>query len=100
MADDSGEIVREAAESVAFANVKAAGIAAEAAGFYAAQGFAESLANTQATNSIRTAIVSRAADQILGSTSDAVADLAAAGMGTKALVNTPPVGTQGNPLPS
>ena len=99
MADDSGEIVREAAESVGFANVKAAGIAAEAASFYTAQAFAESLAQTQAMNQVRTASAARAVDQILGSTADQVTELAAAGMGTKALVNTPPVGTQGNPLP-
>ena len=39
MADDSGEIVREAAESAAFANVKTLG---EATAFYTAQAMASS----------------------------------------------------------
>jgi hypothetical protein len=95
MADDSGEVVREAAESVAFANVKAAGICAEAASFYAAQAFAESLANTQAFNQVRLAAASRSVDQILGTTADMATDIAGAGAAQKGLVNIPPMGSGG-----
>jgi len=99
MADDSGEVVREAAESVAFANVKAAGIAAEAASYYTAAGFAEHVANTQAINAVRLATVSRSVDSILGTTADMATELAGAGMAQHGLVNTPPIGTAPNVLP-
>ena len=91
MADDSGEIVREAAESVSFANVKAAGIAAEASSYYTAAGMAEHVANTQAMNVVRTAVVTRGTDRLIGTTADMAVDLAAAQIAGKNAGNTPPV---------
>jgi len=92
MADDTGEIGREAAESVGFANIKAAGVLAEASLFYAAQGMAESLGNTQANNSLRLAIVSRGVDNVMSTSAEEGVTPAALGqILTKAAGNTPPV---------
>ena len=94
MADDSGEIVREAAESVAFVNVKAGGMAAEAAMFYLAAGFAETNSQTQAMNQVRLATAARAADSILGTTADQATEMVGAALSGKTFVNAPPISGQ------
>ena len=62
MADDSSEIVKEAAEAVGLTNVKTVG---EAAAFYQAQTFAETHANNQAINALRIGIVAKATDAVM-----------------------------------
>jgi len=75
MADDSGEIVREAAESVAFANVKTIG---EAGSFYTGLSFGNAVANQQAQYQLGLAITSKAAEMIMAtSPSEGGADTAA-----------------------
>jgi len=92
MADDTGEIGREAAESVGFVNIKSGEVLAQAAMFYAAQGYAESLGNTQANNSLRLAIVSRGVDALMTTSPEEGVTPAALGqILTKAAGNTPPV---------
>ena len=59
---DSSEIVKEAAESVTFSNVKTVG---EAAAFYQAQTFAETHAHNQAMNALRVGIIAKATDAVL-----------------------------------
>lgn len=89
MADDSSEIVKEAAESVAFDNVKTIG---GASSFYAAQMMNETLAQTQAMNQIRLAVVSKATDSILTtSAEEGVTPTALAEILSKIGGNTPPV---------
>ena len=61
MADDSSEIVKEAAETVGFSNIKTVG---EAASFYQAQSFAETHANNQAMNQLRMSILAKATDAV------------------------------------
>ena len=96
MADDSSEIVKEGAETVAFSNVKTVG---EAAGFYMAQTFAETHANNQAVNALRLSVIAKSTDAIMnlqpdeGGTSSAIL-----GQLAKMLQMTPPptnVPTQG-----
>ena len=92
MADDTGEIGREAAEAVGFVNIKSGEVLAQAALFYAAQGMAESLGNTQANNSLRLAIVSRGVDNLMTTSPEEGVTPAALGqILTKAAGNTPPV---------
>ena len=65
MADDSGEIVREGAESASFANVKTAG---ESTAFYVQQGFAISNANMQNSMTLANAITGKIAEMVIEST--------------------------------
>lgn len=103
MADDSSEIVKEAAESVAFENVKTGG---GASSFYAAQQMANSVAHQQAMNlkiqqqsDIGAAIAGKIAESIITtSPAEGGADTAALGMLAKLLQQTPPptnIPTQG-----
>ena len=96
MADDSSEIVKEAAETVAFSNVKTVG---EAAAFYTAQTMSETHANNQAMNQLRVAVLAKATDAVMNLQPDEGGTSAAlVGQLMKALQMTPPptnIPTQG-----
>jgi len=103
MADDSSEIVREAAESVAFENVKTNG---GASAFYAAQQMANSVAHQQAMSlkiqqsaDVGAAITGKIAEMIIAtSPSEGGADVAALAQLAKLVQGTPPptnIPTQG-----
>jgi len=88
MADDSGEIVREAAEAVGLVNVKSLG---DAPAWFQNQAYAESLANTQANNSVRLALTAKAGESILSmQPSEAAGESVIAGMLGKFLQMSPP----------
>lgn len=96
MADDSSEIVKEAAETAGFGNVKTIG---EAAAFYQAQTFAETHANNQAMNALRYSIVAKATDGIMNlQPSEGAVSSGIVGQLAKMLQQTPPptnIPTQG-----
>lgn len=96
MADDSSEIVKEAAETVGFGNIKTVG---ESASFYAAQTFAETHANNQAMNQLRISILAKATDAVMNLQPDeGTASAGILGQLAKMLQQTPPptnIPTQG-----
>ena len=65
MADDSGEIVREAAETAAFANVKTLG---EAVSFYTTQAMANSNMQQQQNWNLSNAITGKVVEKLLETT--------------------------------
>ena len=90
MADDTGEIGREAAEAVGFSNIKVVG---EGPAFYANLAMGNQVAHQQAMQQIQAAIVGKVAEAIIGtSPSEGGADVAALGQLMKGLWNTPPTG--------
>ena len=93
---DSSEVVKEAVETVAVANVKTI---AEAAAFYQAQTFAETHANNQALNALRLSIVAKATDAVFNlQGEEAGAASGVLGQIAKMLQMTPPptnIPTQG-----
>lgn len=99
MADDTGEIGREAAESVAFRNIKDSEVTSGGPAFYQNQAMGESLANTQAMNQLRMTLLGKVAESIImTSPAEGLADSGAGGQLAKILQQTPPptnVPTQG-----
>lgn len=88
MADDSGEIVKEAAESVSFVNVKALG---EAGAFFQNQMFAQAVSNAAGWNTINQTLVGKICESIIvTSPAEGGADLAALGMLIKGMQTVPP----------
>lgn len=93
MADDTGEIGREAAEAVGFSNIKTVG---EGPAFYSNLAMGNQVAHQQAMQQIQAAIVGKVAEAIIGtSPSEGGADVAALGQLMKGLWNTPPTGSNG-----
>lgn len=89
MADDSSEIVKEAAEAVAFTNVKAVG---EGASFYSNLAMANAVSHQQGMNQLQAAIVGKVAEAIIGvSPSEGGADVAALQQLMKGAQTTPPI---------
>ena len=89
MADDSSEIVKEQSESVAATNLKTLG---DGPAFYTDAGYAESLSNTQAMNSLRMTLLGKISESIIAtSPSEGGSDAAMLGMLAKIMGNTPPV---------
>ena len=89
MAEDSSEIVREAAEAVAFTNIKAVG---EGSAFYSNLAMSNAVAHQQGLNQIQAAIVGKVAEAIIGvSPSEGGADVAALQQLMKGAQTTPPV---------
>ena len=86
---DSSEIVKEAAEAVAFTNVKAVG---EGAAFYSNIAMANAVSHQQAMQQIQIAITGKVAEAIIGvSPSEGGADVAALQQLMKGAQTTPPV---------
>ena len=89
MADDSSEIVKEQSESVAATNLKTLG---DGPAWYQNQGYAESLANTQAMNQLRMTLLGKVAESIIAtSPSEGGADIASLQQLMKGAQTTPPV---------
>jgi hypothetical protein len=89
MADDTGEIGREAAESVGFANIKTLG---DGPAFYSNMALANSIAHQQALNQISQAGVAKAVEMILNTApGEGATDAAIAQILSKLAGNTPPV---------
>ena len=89
MAEDSSEIVKEAAESVAFANVKTVG---EGPSFYQNMGYANAVSNQQAMNQIMQAAVGKVVESIITTQpSEGGAAVAALQQLMKGAQTTPPV---------
>ena len=88
MADDSSEIVKEAAESVAFVNAKSLG---DAPAFFQNQMYAQAVGQAAGWTTINQAIVSKMAEAIIAtSPAEGGADIAALGQLLKGLELTPP----------
>jgi hypothetical protein len=88
MADDTGEIGREAAEAVGFSNIKVIG---EGPAFYQNQAMGETLANTQAMNQLRMTLLGKIAESVIAtSPAEGGADTALMGILTKLVQGTPP----------
>lgn len=88
MAEDSSEIVREQSESVAATNLKTLG---DAPAWYQNQGYAESLANTQAMNQLRMTLLGKISESVIAtSPAEGGSDAAALGQLAKILQGTPP----------
>jgi len=97
MADDSSEVVREMAESVAATNLKTLG---DGPGFYTNMAFGNAVAHQQSLQQLQAAIVGKVAEMIIQtSPSEGGADVAALGQLMKGLWNTPPVGNSGSGVP-
>lgn len=89
MAEDSGEIAREASEAVAFTNIKAVG---EGAAFYSNLAMSNAVSHQQGMNQLQSAIVGKIAESIIATQpSEAGADVAALMQLVKAAQTTPPV---------
>ncbi|MBX3629294.1 MAG: RebB family R body protein [Nitrosomonas sp.] len=89
MADDSSEIVREQAESIAATNLKVLG---DSPAFYTNLAMSNAVSNQQAMNQLNLAIVSKAAESILATDPrEGGADIAALMQLIKAAQTTPPV---------
>ena len=93
MADDSSEIVKEAAESVAFENVKVGG---GAPSFYQALAMGNAVSNQQlaqgAALSLSTAIAGKVAEAIIAtSPAEGAVDVAVAQILAKMAQTTPPI---------
>lgn len=89
MAEDSAEIVKEAAEAVAFTNVKTVG---EGPSFYSNMVMSNAVAHQQGMNQLQAAIIGKVAEAIIGvSPSEGGADVAALQQLLKGAQTTPPV---------
>lgn len=89
MADDSSEIVREQAESVAATNLKVLG---DAPAFYQSLAMGNAVSHQQAMQQIQAAIVGKVAEAIIStSPSEGGADVAALQQLIKGAQTTPPV---------
>jgi hypothetical protein len=87
MADDSSEVVKEAAESVSFVNTKALG---DAPAWFQNQMFAQSVSASAGWVTLNQAIVSKAAEMVMNTSANTEgADVAALGMILKALRGQP-----------
>lgn len=88
MSDDSGEIVKEAAESVAFENVKVGG---GAPAFYQALAMGNAVANQQMGNAVGWSLIGKIGESIVSSQpSEMGGEVTALGQLAKALAITPP----------
>ncbi len=96
MADDTGEIGREAAEAVGFENIKVGG---GAPSFYQALAMANAVAHQQGMNQLQSAIVGKIAEMVIAtSPNEGGVDVAALGSLAKIVQGTPPptnIPTQG-----
>ena len=93
MADDSSEIVKEAAEAVAFTDVKVVG---ETVAFYTGLAMKQAVEASAGWTSLNQAIVSKAAESIMAtSAAEGGSDLAHLGILVKAMQTVPPVTTGG-----
>jgi hypothetical protein len=89
MADDSSEIVKEMAESVAATNLK---VVADAPAFYASLAMGNAVAHQQAFQQLQAAIIGKVAEAIIStSPSEGGADVAALQQLAKIAQTTPPV---------
>lgn len=89
MADDSSEVVKEAAEAVAFTNVKTVG---EGPSFYSNMVMANAVSHQQGMQQLQAAIIGKVAEAIIGvSPSEGGADVAALQQLLKGAQTTPPV---------
>ena len=86
--EHSSEVVKEQSESVAATNLKTLG---DGPAFYQNMQFAESVANTQAMNQLRMAVLGKIAESVMA-TSPMEGGIDAAGLGqlSKLLQMTPP----------
>lgn len=88
MAEDSSEIVKEAAEGVVFNNVKTIG---ETAAFYTGMQFANATSHQQGMNALYAGIVTKAVESLLTTqSSEGVVDSALAQILTKVAQTTRP----------
>jgi len=88
MADDSSEIVKEAAESVAFTNVKTVG---EAAAFYTGLAMKNAVEVSANQSTLASVLLGKVAESIIStSPSEGGADAANLGMLAKMLQMAPP----------
>jgi len=93
MADDSSDIVKEAAESVAFANVKVVG---DQPAFYSGLAMKQAVEASAGWTTLNQAIVGKVAESVINtSASEGGADLAALGVLIKAMQTVPPVNQTG-----
>ena len=96
MADDTGEIGREAAETVNFTNMKTTG---EATAFYSGMAMKQAVDASAGWTTINQAIVGKIAESVINtSPAEGGLDVAALGQLLKALQMTPPptnIPTQG-----
>lgn len=89
MADDSSEIVKEMAESVAATNLKSLG---DGPAFYHNLAMGNAVAHQQGLNQIQAAIIGKVAEAIINvSPSEGGADIAALQQLMKGAALTPPV---------
>lgn len=88
MADDTGEIGREAAEAVGFENIKVGG---GTPSFYTSMGMANAISHQQAMNQITQAAVGKVVEMIIStSPGEGGADTAALAALAKIIQGTPP----------
>ena len=88
MAEDSSEVVKEMAESVAAVNRKSLG---DAPAFFNNIAMGNAVAHQQGLQQIQTAIVAKAAEHIMAtSPAEGGSDVAALGQAMKGLQLTPP----------
>ena len=88
MAEDSSEVVREMAESVAASNLKTLG---DAPAFFQNQMYAQAVAQNAGWNTINQAIVGKVAESIINtSPAEGGADIVALGQLLKGLQLSPP----------
>ena len=88
MAEDTGEIGREAAEAAGFANIKTLG---EATAFYTAQAMANSNVQQQQGWALSNAITGKIAEMVINtSPSEGGADVSALAQLAKLVQGTPP----------
>lgn len=87
--EDSAEIVKEAAEAVAFTNVKTVG---EGPAFYSNLAMSNAVSHQQGMQQLQAAIIGKVAEAIIGvSPSEGGADVAALQQLMKGAQTTPPV---------
>lgn len=99
MADDTGEIGREAAEAVGYRNIKDTEVTSGGPAFWTNQMMSESLANTQAMNQMRMTLLGKIAESIIAvNPGEALGPTAQGGILDKMLQQAPPptnIPTQG-----
>ena len=87
MSDDSSEIVKEAAESVSFANIKTVG---ESGPFYAGLAMKQAVEASAGWTTLNQAIVGKVAESVINtSAAEGGGDLAALGLLIKAMQTVP-----------
>lgn len=88
MADDTGEIGREAAEAVGFGNIKVMG---DGPAFYASLAMGNAVSHQQGMNQINQAIIGKVAEMIIAtSPGEGGSDVAALAQLAKLVQGTPP----------